>query len=626
MDLVFDIETNGLLEEVSELHCIVISEVVSGDTKTYYGATIDQGLARLQDANTLIGHNIIRYDIPVINKLTGVDLRYKKVHDTLIMAQIRHPDMMGSHSLGALFTYYNIPFEKVENTDWSALTPRILDRCNQDTKGNRLLYIVLRDSVEPKALELECDIAKIHTKQVAHGVRYNVNYATSLYQEWTKEIHRKTKVIQEQAPWSTEIEGIPLKRQEEVRQLSIKEVAEVPFTTPLKANLQPNINCIKYWATYGKEAVSWKDSEYSKDTVKIGGNYTRLNISPLDLNNSKKVKDYLLELGWEPTQWNFNPMTRMRTSPKLTEDSYFSLPPGLGQEIADLNTLKHRTRSLFSYKDNGKHTGSLSLVRSDGRVPAEAITCGTPTSRYRHKGAVCNLARPSSPYGKEIRRCYCVPEKRLMIGVDLSGIEARKLAHFAYPYKGGVKLAETILDGDFHLENSKTWSVSRNTAKSILYALMYGAGAAKLASIAGTTNGQAIKDAFYNANPCVKELIDDLEYSYRVNGTIKGLDRVIYVREKRMVLNSLLQQSAAVVFKVWMRYINNNILPKYLFAKQIIAYHDELQFEWYNDDKVHATRFAEEVCKAATITGTLLGLNVRINADYSIGVDYSETH
>ena len=67
MKVIFDIETDGLLDEVSKIHCLSYTDVVSGESSTItdYNEMIDF----LDACDTIIGHNIIRYDIPVIKKI-----------------------------------------------------------------------------------------------------------------------------------------------------------------------------------------------------------------------------------------------------------------------------------------------------------------------------------------------------------------------------------------------------------------------------------------------------------------------------------------------------------------------------------------------------------------------------
>jgi DNA polymerase-1 len=71
MDLVFDIETDDIAATV--IHCIVCQDPESGEIFKFKPDQIAAGCKFLADADTLIGHNIVGFDIPVIKKLTGVD-------------------------------------------------------------------------------------------------------------------------------------------------------------------------------------------------------------------------------------------------------------------------------------------------------------------------------------------------------------------------------------------------------------------------------------------------------------------------------------------------------------------------------------------------------------------------
>ena len=77
--IVFDIETDGLLEEATKIH--VLSWMDKNGEVQY---THDQFMMALllTQADTLVGHNIIRFDIPVVEKLLGIKVEAKLV-DTL---------------------------------------------------------------------------------------------------------------------------------------------------------------------------------------------------------------------------------------------------------------------------------------------------------------------------------------------------------------------------------------------------------------------------------------------------------------------------------------------------------------------------------------------------------------
>ena len=71
--LVFDLETDGLLNDLTKIHCLVIYDSDNDTTIVYNDQgneePIVRGVQRLEDADVIVGHNIIGYDIPAIRKI-----------------------------------------------------------------------------------------------------------------------------------------------------------------------------------------------------------------------------------------------------------------------------------------------------------------------------------------------------------------------------------------------------------------------------------------------------------------------------------------------------------------------------------------------------------------------------
>lgn len=313
------------------------------------------------------------------------------------------------------------------------------------------------------------------------------------------------------------------------------------------------------------------------DKLNIGGIFSRIELQPINLNSHPQVKKYLLSQGWQPTQWNFNKKTKERTSPKLTEDSFDSIEGEVGQKLARRNVLRHRRNYLENFEDDTK--GMLNVIRGDGRISADAITCGTNTGRYKHKGVYCNIPSNYAPLGKEIRRCFVAPKGYLLVGCDLSGIEMRAAAHFAYKYDGGT-LMDIVLNGDFHQEQAdNVYHCSRSRGKSVTYAVLYGAGATKVASILGCSvrEGQRIIDLFWDFNEGLGKLKLTLEGMLRKNrGYITNIDgRKTFIRAEYRLLNTLLQSSCAILFKRWLLTIDSLVKERGISTKMIAAYHDD---------------------------------------------------
>lgn len=205
----------------------------------------------------------------------------------------------------------------------------------------------------------------------------------------------------------------------------------------------------------------------------IQGLYTKLELNEVNLNSHSQVKDFLLSVGWVPTQWNYNKETKVATSPKLTEDSFDSIQGTLGKEVARRNVLMHRRRSIENI-DDPENKGILSYIRSDGRVAATGIACGTPTGRTKHSGPICNTpkAKENIPYGIEMRKIFCVKSPYLMIGADLVAIEARVTAHWASIFDGGEYWRVICSVPDIHQYNADLINNTRDVAKSFQYALV----------------------------------------------------------------------------------------------------------------------------------------------------------
>jgi hypothetical protein len=96
--LIFDIETNGLLHDVTHIHCLGIYDTETKQTLVYNdeGDTepLTRGIQRLEDADLIVGHNIINYDLPVIRKLYPWFTNTGRVLDTLVLSRLYHADIL----------------------------------------------------------------------------------------------------------------------------------------------------------------------------------------------------------------------------------------------------------------------------------------------------------------------------------------------------------------------------------------------------------------------------------------------------------------------------------------------------------------------------------------------------
>ena len=143
---VFDIEANGLYDDADTIWCIVAKDIdglgmYSFDVNQPHSQSIDFGLRILEEADELIGHNIIDYDLRLIKKLYPSFCPSGKIFDTMILSPLLNPDRTGGHSLAQYGEELGV--KKPEHEDWSKFSPEMLHRCTQDVHINHKVYDTL---------------------------------------------------------------------------------------------------------------------------------------------------------------------------------------------------------------------------------------------------------------------------------------------------------------------------------------------------------------------------------------------------------------------------------------------------------------------------------------------------
>jgi len=141
--LVFDLESDGLYEEATQLWCIVTKNILTQKVDRFYGNTLSTGLYFLDNAEVLIGHNIIDYDLRLIKKLYPLFNPDCLVYDTMLMSQLLSPDRVGGHSLAAFGEKFCR--KKPEHEDWSRFSTEMLHRCQEDVEITGLTYNYLQE-------------------------------------------------------------------------------------------------------------------------------------------------------------------------------------------------------------------------------------------------------------------------------------------------------------------------------------------------------------------------------------------------------------------------------------------------------------------------------------------------
>ena len=576
MDLVFDIETDDL--KATKIWCLVAQDMDSGKIYKFPPEKLSEGYELLSNADTLIGHNIIGFDIPMVEKFGGVDLSKIPVIDTLVLSRLFNPNRGGGHSLENWG--YILNFKKIEFEDYLNYSKEMLDYCVRDVQVNTLVLKKLREESKgfsKQCIALEQDIAKIMKQQELNGFKFDEMKAQLLLAE----LREKKQAIED-----------------EVHNTFKPKWVDDRLVTPY----------IKKDGNLSKRGLT--DDEYQRclDTNNFEP-FMRQTLQDFNLGSRKQIGEYLIDFGWKPERFTptGQPIVDEKTLSQITHIHEAKL-------IADFLLLQKRIAQVDSW---------VEAVQEDGRVHGFVIPNGAITGRMTHRNPnMAQVPAVYSPYGKECRACWTVEEGNVLLGVDASGLEIRMLAH----YMNDEEYTNEIINGDIHTSNQKLAQLeSRDKAKTFIYALMYGAGDEKLGSVVGgtTADGKRARQYFFDNKPSFKSLRDRVQRA-STKGYLKGLDgRKLHIRNAHSALNTLLQGAGAIIMKQGLVLLDNVLKLNAVEYKFVANIHDEWQIEVPEDKADFIGQFAvDSIVKA----GEHFNLRCPLDGEYKIGDNWSETH
>ena len=577
MQLVFDIETDGL--DPSVIWCLVAQDE-HGKFHHFYEDTLQEGIKFLQKADRLIGHNILGYDIPVIKKLTGIDLyQSDKIIDTLVLSRLLNPTREGGHSIGKWGPKLGLP--KKDSPEWSTFTKEMLSYCERDVDINYKLFNYLKKEslgFSKECIKLEHKVTHILEQQKRNGFLFNDEEAMFLASELSFKLQETENKVHE----------------------TFK-----PIWVDDKM-IKPKLKKDGKLSKQGLTVQEYSDIIDGKLERKP---FMRKTLQEFNLGSRKQIGQRLQELGWKPN--NFTPT---------------------GQAIVDENTLKKITHikeaqliaNFLLYQKRLAQVHSwIDAVKDDGRVHGSVICTGAITGRMAHRGPnMAQVPAVYSPYGKECRSCWIVPKGYKLVGIDASGLELRLLAH----YMADEDYINEIINGDIHTANQQFAGLkSRDEAKTFIYALIYGAGDEKIGSIikGNRADGKRLRERFLTGLPTLRTLKERVDRAAE-KGYLKGLDgRKILLRHKHAALNTLLQGGGAIAMKKALVILEDNIRLNNLDAKFVANIHDEWQIQVIETQADFVGRLGVEALEKA---GDHYKMRCPLTGEYKIGDSWYETH
>ena len=539
MRLLFDIETNGLPRQgLTHVHCLVVKDLDTGEVyrfnDTGTAASLTEGINLLAEADVLVGHNIVGFDIPVITSIYPFFQPKGKTYDTLILSRMFFPDILqrdyrkkpigmpgklyGRHSLEAWgYRLGDYKGEFGKTTDWSDWSQEMEDYCEQDVHVGMTLFELFGDKLIKfdDSIQLEHDVAKIMALQESSGWPFDVKKAQQL-----------------ESTLRTEMD-----------QLADKMRATFPYVdggqmTPKRPN-----------STRG----------YIKDA-----SFTKLK----EFNPTSRD-----HIGWAFMTWrDWKPEVFTDTGrPKIDE----GILQSIGTEEAEtFGRILELQKALGQLSDGAN--AWLKTVTQNGRIHH---TCQLATNTGRNAHSRPNLGQTSSD--PRCRELFGPGKGMIQVGADASGLELRMLGHYLAFYDGG-SFADVVVNGDIHQQNADRVGCSRKDVKTLTYAFIYGASDRKIgASLDKSLDdrkavalGKDIRKKFLEAIPGLDELLKAVNKRAE-SDVLKGLDgRPIRLQgKKHAALNYLLQSAGAIVCKRW------NVIAYQQFVHQL-AYKWDIDFQW----------------------------------------------
>ncbi|UIW10532.1 DNA polymerase [Aeromonas phage BUCT695] len=158
---VTDIEGNNLYEHITLFHCAWIIDALTGERWGFRPHQLAEYIAKLGEADILVGHNLIDFDLPALKKLHGF-FPSVKVFDTLVLSRMLEPDRIQGHSLkqwGISLGILKGDYGEQENA-WEEFTEPMFVYCEQDVEVTLVLFKHLCklagfDYTNPPASKLE---------------------------------------------------------------------------------------------------------------------------------------------------------------------------------------------------------------------------------------------------------------------------------------------------------------------------------------------------------------------------------------------------------------------------------------------------------------------------------------
>ncbi len=617
--MIFDAEADGLLGFVTKVHVLAYEKPDGkiGHTHDYF-----EMREILTKAKLLIGHNIICYDLPMLERILGIKITARLIDTLPLSWYLNHKRNV--HGLDSFGKDFGIPKPKIDN--WENLSPEeYAHRCIEDVKINRALWKDLRG----RLIDLYGS-----KKEAGRFIDY-LSFKMDCLRE------------QESSKWKLDIELAQksldelLEQQDEKIPQLIEAMPKVVKTTertkpakPYKKDGTLSVAGAKWFALLKERGLP--DTHTEPVEVVVG----EVEANP---NSHDQIKNWLYSLGWVPTSFNYvrdkdTGDERKIPQVRVDGDEGKELCPSVRKLIPDnpalevlegLTIIQHRISIFEGFLKN----------HQDGWLTAGAGGL-TNTLRFKHRVLV-NLPGVGKPWGEQIRGSLVAPEGYLLCGSDMMSLESNTKRHYMYPYdpdyvnemsKEGfdehldlAKLAKEVTQEQIDLYNqgkAPELKPVRGKFKPANYAGIYGVKEKTLSRQTGMSEKACAEllDLYWKRNWSVKVVAENTKVKFLGNEMwlYNPVSRFWYsLRYKKDIFSTLNQGTGVYCFDKWIMAFREK-------RKQLTGqFHDEVILCIKEGAEDKCTKLLKE---AIAQVNDELKLNVKLDVDIQYGKTYAEIH
>jgi len=687
---VADTESDELLEKATKIHVLSYEMQAGGEgsfpdysrIEKFFKYHIDNGIP-------VVMHNGIGYDIPLVEKILGIDLSKVMLIDTLSISWYLNTERM-MHGLDSFFEDYGIAKPKV--SDWKGLSyEEYKHRCEMDVKINKALWEDFKErlfSLYSKVKQAVdgglVDGTRVSEDEICYLDQYKHSSSVDdyidriltflMFKADCARLKEKTKFKIDELALDSLIEDLDVKIEAAKAELE-GVMPSVPQYSKKKRPAKP----FKKNGDLSASGLSWQEDlskigiadengnalvkQVDLDTLQILKGY-----EPPNINGHQQIKDFLFSKGWKPRSFKFvkdeeaqqkwadsgfkpKLKPKPRAIPQVSVDgddgkqlceSVLELAENVPEIMAyaKYTTIKHRLDMCKGFKRDLREGGYL-CARVGGY---------TNTLREQHREIV-NVPSLSKPYGKEIRNLFIAGKGQVLLGSDLKSLEDRVKMHFMIPHDPEYVVTMMEEDYDAHLLTALSAGMiskedfnkyksgikepqvvnARKAGKATNYASVYGSGAETLSRTSGLSVPVAknLIEGYWKLNWSVKKIAEEQCVVFDSSNSmwlVNPINGFAYsLRSEKDRFSTLCQGTGSYFFDMWVSKILDKMYDTWEVKRLTCECHDDFVQCFKDTEKNRVAMFDITESSIQEINFEYF-LRRKLGCDIQFGERYSDIH